>query len=324
MSLLDLIGNTPLVELTRFDTGPCRLLVKLESQNPGGSIKDRIALAMIDAAEREGRLRPGGLVVEATSGNTGIALALVAALRGYRLLLVVFDKTSAEKIALLRAMGAEVLVTRSDVQAGHPDYYRDMAARLASELPGAVLMNQFGNPANPAAHEATTGPEIWAQTEGKIDAVVAGIGSGGTLTGIGRYFSRIAPHVEMVLADPLGSGLAALAGYGLPPPEDAMWLVEGIGQHEAPEVCDLALVKQAYAVNDAESVSTAHALLRREGILAGPSSGTLVTAALEYCRAQVKPKIVVTFICDSGDKYMSKLYNAGWLADHGFSDAGTA
>jgi cystathionine beta-synthase len=319
-SLLDLIGNTPLLELTRFDTGPCRLFVKLESQNPGGSIKDRIALAMVEAAERDGRLQPGGLLVEATSGNTGIALAMVAALRGYRLLLVVFDKTSTEKIALLRAMGAEVIVTRSDVQAGHPEYYRDMAARLACELPGAVLVNQFGNPANPAAHEATTGPEIWAQTEGKVGAVVTGIGSGGTLTGTGRYFARVAPTVEMVLADPLGSGLAALTGLGPPPPDDAAWLVEGIGQHEAPEVCDLSLVKQSYSIDDAESIATARALLRQEGILCGPSSGTLIAAALRYCRDQTDPKTVVTFVCDSGSKYLSKLYNPDWLRANGFSE----
>jgi cystathionine beta-synthase len=324
MSLLDLIGNTPLVELTRFDTGLCRLFVKLECQNPGGSIKDRIALAMVEAAEREGRLQPGGLLVEATSGNTGIALAMVAALRGYRLLLVVFDKTSDEKIALLRAMGAEVIVTRSDVQAGHPEYYRDMAARLAGELPGAVLVNQFGNPANPAAHAATTGPEIWAQTGGTVDAVVAGIGSGGTLTGIGRYFSQVAPWVEMVLADPVGSNLAALAGHGQHPPDDAAWLVEGIGQHEAPEVCDLSFVKHAYSIGDAESVYMAQALLRQEGILAGSSSGTLVAAALRHCLAQTMPKTVVTFICDSGSKYLSKLYNPDWLAKNGLINAGTA
>ena len=317
MTLLNLIGNTPLVELTRFDTGPCRLLVKLENQNPGGSIKDRIALAMVQAAEADGSLSAGGTLIEATAGNTGIALALIAGQRGYRLQLVMPDKMSAEKIAVLRAMGAEVIVTRSDVPHDHPAYYRIMAARLASETPGAVFINQFENPANPAAHVATTGPELWAQTDGKLDAVVVGIGSGGTLTGLGRYFADVAPQVEMVLADPLGSSLAALS-RGQPAGPDAQWLVEGIGQNDVPSICELAYARHAYTIPDAESIATARALLRHEGILAGSSSGTLVAAAVRYCHEQTEPKTVVTFICDSGNKYLSKLYNPAWLATYGF------
>src|SRR6266700_440693 len=213
-AVLSLIGNTPLVEITRLDTGPCRLFVKLESQNPGGSIKDRIALSMIDAAEQDGRLAAGGTVVEATAGNTGLGLALVARAKGYRVLLVIPDKMSAEKVLHLKALGAEIRTTRSDVVKGHPEYYQDMAARLAAEIPGAFYANQFGNPANPAAHERTTGPEIWEQMNHAVDAVVCGVGSGGTLTGLTRFFARTSPSTEIVLADPAGSVLAPYVETG--------------------------------------------------------------------------------------------------------------
>src|SRR5437870_10222566 len=208
-AVLSLIGNTPLIELTRLDRGPCRLFVKLESQNPGGSIKDRIALSMIAAAEQDGRLKSGGTVVEATAGNTGLGLALVARAKGYRVLLVIPDKMSAEKVLHLKALGAEIRMTRSDVTKGHPEYYQDMAQRLAADIAGAFYVNQFGNPANPLAHERTTGPEIWEQMGHDVGAVVCGIGSGGTLTGLGRFFNRVRPRrgIEMVLADPTGSVL---------------------------------------------------------------------------------------------------------------------
>ena len=205
--LLALVGNTPIVELKSFDTGPCQLFLKLESQNPTGSIKDRIAVSMIDAAERSGALKPGGRIIEATAGNTGLALALVAIRRGYQLTLVIPDKMSREKIAHLRALGTEAVLTRSDVPKGHPDYYQDMAARIAKET-GAFYTDQFNNPNNPAAHERTTGPEIWAQMGEKVNAVVAGVGSGGTITGLSRYFAKVSPRTEMVLADPRGSILA--------------------------------------------------------------------------------------------------------------------
>src|SRR5246127_4909401 len=192
-ALFSLIGNTPLVQVTRLATGPCQLFLKLESQNPGGSIKDRIGRSMIEAAERDGRLQPRGTIIEATAGNTGLGLALVATLKGYRLILVVPDKMSREKIFHLKAMGAEVVMTRSDVVKGHPAYYQDLAQRIASEIPGAVFVNQFANPANPRAHEMTTAPEIWNQMDCDIDAVVVGVGSGGTLTGISRFFARVSP-----------------------------------------------------------------------------------------------------------------------------------
>jgi cystathionine beta-synthase len=316
-NVLEMIGNTPMVEVTRLDTGPCRLFLKLESQNPGGSIKDRIALSMVEAAEREGRIRPGGTLIEATAGNTGLGLALVAAQKGYRLILVIPDKMAQEKIYHLRAFGAEIRMTRSDVGKGHPDYYQDVAERLSREIRNAFYVNQFANPANPAAHEETTGPEIWEQMDHDLDAVVCGVGSGGTLTGLGRFFARTAPQVRMVLADPRGSVLAGAVQTGQLG-EAGSWLVEGIGEDFVPPNCDLSFVSQAITVGDGESFHTARELLRREGVLAGSSTGTLVAAALHYCRAQPAPKRVVTFVCDSGNKYLSKMFNDYWMLDQGF------
>jgi cystathionine beta-synthase len=318
-SILDMIGNTPLVELRHIDTGKCRLFVKLENQNPGGSIKDRIGLTMIEAAERDGRLKPGGTVIEATAGNTGIGLALVAAQKGYPLILVVPDKMSQDKVFHLKALGAEVRLTRSDVVKGHPAYYQDIAKRLASEIPGAFYINQFENPANPLAHEIGTAPEIWAQMQHDLDAIVVGVGSGGTLTGLGRFFTRVNPQMEMVLADPEGSVLTELVKTGRMT-EAGSWLVEGIGEDFVPDVCDLSLVRAAYAVSDKDSFVMARELLRKEGILAGSSSGTLVAAAVRYCREQTEPKRVVTFICDTGNKYLSKMYNDYWMFDQGLLD----
>jgi len=317
-SALDLIGATPVVELTRFDTGPCRLFVKLESANPGGSIKDRVALSMISAAEADGRLKPGGTIIEATAGNTGLGLAQVGLPKGYKVILIVPDKMSREKIAHLRALGTDVRITRSDVGKGHPAYYQDMAERLATEL-GAFYVNQFANPANPAAHETTTAPEIHTQLDGDVDAIVVGVGSGGTLSGIGRYFKRVSPKTEMVLADPSGSVLAPLVNTG-ELIEAGSWAVEGIGEDFVPPNCDLSLVSSAYTVTDAESFAAARELLSKEGILAGSSSGTLLAAALKYCRAQTTPKRVVTLVCDTGAKYLSKVYDDSWLAEQGLAD----
>ena len=315
-NVLEMIGQTPLVEVVRLDAGPCRLFLKLESQNPGGSIKDRIALSMVEAAERAGRLRPGGTLVEATAGNTGLGLALVASQKGYRLILVIPDKMAQEKIFHLRALGAEVRMTRSDVGKGHPEYYQDMAARLATEIPGAIYVDQFGNPANPLAHETGTGPEIWEQMEHDLDAVVVGVGSGGTLTGIGRFLKRVAPQAKMILADPKGSVLAPKVTTG-ETIEPGSWLVEGIGEDFVPPNCDLSLVSEAFTVTDAESFAVARELLRKEAILAGSSSGTLLAAALKYCRGQNLAKRVVTFVCDSGNKYLSKMFNDFWMLDQG-------
>ncbi len=316
-AVLALIGNTPLIEVTRLDTGPCQLFLKLESQNPGGSIKDRIGRSMIEAAEADGRLQPGGVVVEATAGNTGLGLALIARVKGYRVVLVVPDKMSTEKILHLKALGAEVHLTRSDVGKGHPEYYQDYAARLARELPGAFFADQFNNPANPLAHETTTGPEIWAQTEHKLDAIVVGVGSSGTLTGLTRFFRTVQPQLEFVLADPQGSILAEYVQTGHIATTSGSWTVEGIGEDFIPAIADMRGVRRAYTISDEESFGTARTLLRVEGILGGSSTGTLLAAALRYCREQTTPKRVVSFVCDTGTRYLSKLYNDGWMFDQG-------
>ena len=318
-SLLDLIGKTPMVEVTKIDTGTCRLFLKLEAQNPGGSIKDRIALSMIDAAEREGFLKPGGTIVEATAGNTGLALTLVGQAKGYKVLLVIPDKMSKEKIQHLRAMGADVRLTRSDVPHGHPEYYTDMAERLAQQIPGGFYVNQFANDANSEAHFKTTGPEIWEQMGGQVDAVVAGIGSGGTITGVARYLKSVGSDAKVILADPVGSTLAGIVNEGVPGPEGS-YTVEGIGQNFVPDTADITLVDKAYSIPDAEAIATVRELLLKEGVLAGSSSGTLIAAALRWCREQTEPRRVVTFVCDTGAKYLSKVYNDAWLADQGLGE----
>lgn len=315
-AVLDLIGNTPLVPVTRLDTGCCQLFLKLESQNPGGSIKDRIGRSMIEAAEREGRLRPGGTVIEATAGNTGLGLALVARAKGYRVVLVVPDKMSTEKVLHLKALGAEVHTTRSDVGKGHPAYYQDYAARLAQEIPGAFFADQFNNPANPLAHETSTGPEIWQQCGHQLDAIVVGVGSSGTLTGLTRFFRRVQPQLEFVLADPEGSILRDLVLTGTHG-EAGSWAVEGIGEDFVPPIADLSGVKHAYSIPDSESFATARELLKAEGLLGGSSTGTLLAAALRFCREQTRPLKVVSFVCDTGTRYLSKVYNDAWMIDEG-------
>jgi cystathionine beta-synthase len=315
-NILEIIGDTPIVELTHTDTGLCRLFVKLENQNPGGSIKDRIGLSLIRAAEKQGKLQPGGTLVEATAGNTGIGLALVARLKGYKIVIVIPDKMSQEKINHLRALGAEIIITRSDVGKGHPEYYQDYARRIAEER-GAFFVNQFGNPANPEAHETTTGPEIWEQMSYNVDAIVVGVGSSGTITGLTHFFQKVSNKTEMILADPEGSILADYINKGVLRTDAGSWLVEGIGEDFIPEIADFSLTKKAYTISDKESFDTVRDLLRNEGILAGSSSGTLIGAAIKYCREQTKPKRVVTFVCDSGNKYLSKVYNDYWLLDQG-------
>lgn len=316
-NVLEGIGKTPMVRVSNIDTGQCELYLKLEAQNPGGSIKDRMGLAMVEAAEKSGKLKPGGKMIEATAGNTGLALALVAQQKGYHLTIIVPDKMSQEKIFHLRALGAEVLLTRSDVGKGHPEYYQDMAARIAEET-GAFYVNQFSNPANPLAHEEITGPEIWGQMDENMDAILAGVGSGGTLTGLCNFFAKVAPHVEPILADPEGSILTEYVNTGAIPNEVGSWMVEGIGEDFIPDITDLSRVKKAYAISDAESFDAARDLLKHEGILGGSSSGTIFAAALKYCREQTSPKRVVAFVCDRGDKYLSKMYNDYWMYDNGF------
>lgn len=315
-SISELIGQTPLLQLHKLETGPCSLFLKLENQNPGGSIKDRVALSMINEAERLGHLQPGGTIIEATAGNTGLGLALIAAQKGYSLILVVPDKMSREKIFHLRALGAKVVLTRSDVNKGHPAYYQDYARRLAQETPGAFYIDQFHNEANPLAHFSTTAPEIYAQLDGDIDAIVVGVGSGGTLGGLQAWFAEHSPKTEFVLADPAGSILAdqvETGQYG----EPGSWLVEGIGEDFIPPLAHIEGVHTAYRVTDAEAFAAARALLQTEGVLAGSSTGTLLSAALRYCQAQTTAKRVVTLACDSGNKYLSKMFNDDWMRQQG-------
>jgi len=316
-NILDMVGKTPMLEVTHIDTGPCRLFLKLELMNPAGSIKDRIGISMIEAAEKRGDIKPGDTLVEATAGNTGLGLALVASQKGYRLILVLPDKMSQEKIFNLRAMGADVVLTRSDVSRGHPEYYQDLGKRIAEEE-GAYFMNQFGNPDNPLAHESTTAPEILEQMGDSLDTIVLGVGSSGTVTGIGKYLEEHAPNVEMILADPVGSVLADYINKGELGEKSSSWLVEGIGEDFIPAIANFDKVTKAYAISDAESFAAARELLRQEGILAGSSTGTLLSAALKYCREQTEAKTVVTFAADTGNKYLSKLYNDFWMEDQGF------
>src|SRR5438132_6006493 len=274
---------------------------------------------MIEAAEEEGKLQPGGTVVEAATGNSCLDFALLAGAKGYRVLLVITDKMSQEKISHVKALGAEVRITRSDVTRGHPEYYQDMAARLAQEIPGGFYVNQFGNSANPFAPERTTGPEIWEQMRHDVDAIVVGVGSGVTLTGIGRFFNRVKPRrgIEMLLADPTGSILYEYVKTGKLV-ESGSWAVEGIGEDFIPEIADMSLVTDAFEIDDEESFATARELLRKEGIFGGSSTGTLVAGALRYCREQTKAKRVVSLVPDTGNKYLSKMYNDFWMAEQGF------
>jgi cystathionine beta-synthase len=275
---------------------------------------------MIEGAVRAGKIKPGATLVEGTAGNTGLGLALVAQAKGYKLILVVPDKMSREKIFNLKAMGAEVVLTRSDVAKGHPEYYQDLAASIAEKTPGAYFINQFGNPDNPAAHEATTGPEILEQMDGHVDAIVFGCGSSGTMTGLSHYFEKYSPNTEFVLADPVGSILAQYINEGTLSKKTASWMVEGIGEDFLPTISDFSRVKNAYSIPDKESFLTARELLKQEGVLGGSSTGTLLAAALRYCREQTTPKRVVTLVCDTGNKYLSKLYNDYWMLDNGFLD----
>ena len=310
-SLLDLVGNTPLVRLGRVGAGlPCDLLAKVELFNPGGSVKDRPAVAMIDAAERAGLLQPGGTIVEPTSGNTGVGLAIVAAQRGYRCIFVMSDKMSAEKVALLEAYGARVVVCPTAVPPEHPDSYYSVADRLTRETPGAFRPDQYSNPANPAEHERSTGPEIWRQTDGRITHFVAGVGTGGTITGVARYLKAQNPAVQVIAADPAGSVYSG--GSGRP------YLVEGVGEDFWPTTFDPSLVDRTIEVTDAESFAAARRVTREEGLLIGGSCGTAVHAALVAGADCADGDVVVVLLPDSGRNYLSKIYDDGWMTRYGF------
>lgn len=309
-TILQSVGRTPLVRLRNVGQGlPCPIYVKVESGNPGGSIKDRVAVAMVTDAERRGLLRPGGTIIEATAGNTGVGLAMVAAVRGYRCIFVLPDKMAKEKILLLKAYGAEVVITPTNVAPDSPDSYNGVADRLAREIPGAYRPNQFANPANPEVHYRTTGPEIWQQTEGRITVFISGVGTGGTVTGVGRYLKEQNPDIRVIGADPEGSVLSG----GSP----RSWKVEGIGEDFVPKTFNGQIIDEWIRVSDAESFQVARDIARREGILLGGSSGTKVAAALRYARRCKPDDLIVAIGCDTGRNYLSKFYDDQWLAENG-------
>tara|TARA_B100000963_G_scaffold361237_1_gene395692 strand:- start:3249 stop:4625 length:1377 start_codon:yes stop_codon:yes gene_type:complete len=313
----ELIGNTPMLLVNNIDTGPCNLYLKLESENLGGSVKDRPARNMLEIAEKKGLIKRGGTIVEATAGNTGIALAIIAAKKGYKTIIVVPDKMTLEKVHHLRALGAEVIVTRSDVYNGHPEYYLDIAKKIAKEKK-AFYINQFINKANIRSHFKELGPEIYFQLNKKVDAFVAGVGTGGTISGVGKYLKNKNKKCEIILADPKGSILKKLIDTGKISKTVGSWIVEGIGEDFCPPLLDTNLINKAYYIDDKEAVKTCNTLLKKEGILSGSSSGTLIAAAIKYCREQKHKKNVVTLVCDSGDKYLRKVYNENWRIKEGF------
>jgi cystathionine beta-synthase len=322
-SVLESIGWTPLIRLTRVTSGIATpVWVKAETRNPGGSVKDRIGRAIIERAERDGRLKPGGTIVEGTSGNTGIALAIAAALKGYRCVFTMPDKMSQEKVRLLKAYGAEVIITPTAVPPDHPDSYVMTAKRIANETPNAVLADQFYNQANPDAHEATTGPEIWEQTGGTVTHLVAGAGTGGTITGVGRYLKRQNPGVQVICGDPVGSILAEhWRSGGTHKTEGVPYKVEGIGQDKIPGALDMGLIDEFQTVADRDAFAMARRLTREEGLFAGGSSGLLVHVALTVARRVNDPRAcVVTFLCDTGERYLSKLYNDEWMRENQLLD----
>jgi cystathionine beta-synthase len=322
-SVLDTIGWTPLVRLTRITRGVrTPVYGKAEFFNPGGSVKDRIGLPIIERAEREGTLRPGGTIVEGTSGNTGVGLAIAAALKGYRCIFTMPDKMSQEKVRLLKAFGAEVIITPTAVPPDHPDNYVMMAKRIASETPNAILANQFYNEANPEAHYATTGPELWEQSEGRITHFVAAAGTGGTLTGAGRFLKEKNPKIRIIAGDPHGSILAEMwRTKGKGKPEGTPYKIEGIGQDKIPGTLDMSVIDDYQTVADRDAFAMARRLTREEGLFVGGSAGLITHVALDLARRLDDPKsFVVTFLCDTGERYLSKLYNDEWMRENQMLD----
>ncbi len=321
---VEAIGNTPLVRLNKVTRGlRAQVYAKLEFLNPGGSVKDRIGLAMIEAAEREGKLTPGGTIVEGTSGNTGVGLAIAAAIKGYKCIFVMPDKMSEDKIRLLRAFGARVVITPTAVEPDDPRSYYSVSRRLAEETPNSILAGQYWNPANPEAHYRTTGPEIWRQTQGKIDYLVCGMGTGGTITGTGRYLKEQNPNIKIVGVDPVGSLLYDTwrAGGKIPPGAfPKVYKIEGIGEDFLPAALDLSLVDDVVQVGDRESFLMTRRLVREEGLFCGGSSGTAVHAALQVARQLPESKTVVVILPDSGSRYLSKVFNDDWMRENRFLD----
>jgi len=323
-NILETIGWTPLIRLNRITRGvQTPVYAKADFFNPGGSVKDRIGLPIIERAERAGELRPGGTIVEGTSGNTGIGLAIAAALKGYRCIFTMPDKMSQEKVRLLKAFGAEVIITPTAVPPDHPDHYVVMATRIAKETPNAILANQFYNPANPEAHYETTGPELWEQTEGKITHFVASAGTGGTISGVGKYLKEKNPKVKVIAGDPLGSILAEFwRSKGERKPEGVPYKIEGVGQDKIPGTIDMSVIDDYRTVSDRESFAMARRLTREEGLFVGGSSGLIAHVAMQVAREVSDPNaFVVTFLCDTGERYLSKLYNDEWMRENQLLDS---
>lgn len=322
-NILETIGKTPLIRLNRVGrSSPCSIYAKLEFLNPGGSVKDRIGITMINEAEKEGRLKPGGTVVESTSGNTGVGLAIACAIKGYKAIFVMPDKMSQEKIQLLRAFGAKVVITPTAVAPEDPRSYYSVADRIVAETPNAVLANQYHNPENPRSHYLTTGPEIWEQTQGKVTDVVAGMGTGGTITGIGRYLKEHNPGVRMIGVDPTGSILMETWQQGKVPDDvkATTYKVEGIGEDFLPTSLDLSVIDDVIRVTDKESFLWTRRLVKEEGIFCGGSSGSAVAAAVRYTQNLSTDRLVVVILPDSGSRYLSKVFDDKWMRENGFLD----
>ena len=319
-SVLDLIGRTPLVKLNKLNAGnQATVLLKLESMNPGGSVKDRIGISMIEAAEKEGRIKPGDTIVEPTSGNTGIGLALAARLKGYNCLFVMTDKASQERIRYLKALGADVLIVSSAAKMSSPEYYWNTAKRLSEEIPGGIMLNQYDNPANPDAHIRATGPEIWEDTDGTITHFVASIGTGGTVTGTGRYLKQQNKNIKVIAADPVGSSIKTFKETGRLV-EALPYLLEGVGQERIPGNLDVDLIDEIVNITDKEAFSTARSLAREEGIFCGGSSGMIVAAALRLAKVLPADAVIVAIVCDTGERYLTKHHSDEWLKEKDLFD----
>ncbi|MDZ4746343.1 MAG: cysteine synthase [bacterium] len=319
-NILSLIGNTPLVRLNSITRGvSAPIYVKLESRNPGGSVKDRIGIAMLEAAERDGRIKPGALIIEPTSGNTGIGLALASRLKGYSCLFVMTDKASQERVRYLKALGADVLIVSSAAKMTSPEYYWNTAKRLSEELPNAIMLNQYDNPANPDIHEATTGPEIWRDTDGTITHYIGSIGTGGTISGVGRFLKKKDKNIKVIAADPMGSSIKTFKDTGRLV-EALPYLIEGVGQERIPGNLDLTVIDEIINISDKDAFITARALAREEGIFCGGSSGMIIACALRVAKLLPADACVVATVCDTGERYLTKHHNDEWLKENDLLD----
>lgn len=319
-NILSLIGNTPLVRLNTITRGiKAQVYLKLESRNPGGSVKDRIGIAMLEAAERDGRIKPGALIIEPTSGNTGIGLALASRLKGYSCLFVMTDKASQERVRYLKALGADVLIVSSAAKMSAPEYYWNTAKRLSEELPNAIMLNQYDNPANPDIHEVTTGPEIWRDTDGTITHFIGSIGTGGTITGVGRFLKKKDANIKVIAADPVGSSIKTFKDTGRLV-EALPYLIEGVGQERIPGNLDLTVIDEIINISDKDAFTTARALAREEGVFCGGSSGMIISCALRVAKLLPAEACIVAMVCDTGERYLTKHHSDEWLKEKDLMD----